>query len=53
MPTFNWVFENQSKKSGILTQLSCYKIADSNLLVDQKGPQQGDPSSFLVIHLNL
>ena len=50
VPTFNWVFENQPKASGILTQPSRYKRAESNLLADEKGPQQGDPGSCLVIH---
>ncbi len=48
MPTFNWVFENQPKESGILTQPSRYKRAEINLLSDGKGSQQGDPSSCLI-----
>ena len=51
MPTFNCIFENQLIASGILTQLCRYKRAESNLLSDEKGPQQGDPGSCLVIHL--
>ena len=51
MPTFNRVFEKQPIASGILTQLSRYKRAESNLLSDEKGPHQGDPGSCLVIHL--
>ena len=39
VPTFNWVFKNQPIASGILTQLSRYKRADSNLLADEKGPR--------------
>ena len=53
MPTFNWDFENQQIKSGILTQLSCSKSAESNFLEDERGPQQGDPGSCLVLHLYL
>ena len=51
--TFNGVFENQPIVLGILTQPSRYKRADSNLLADKKGLQQGDPGSCLVIHLHL
>ena len=47
MLTFALAFENQSIASGILTQPSRYKRAESNLLSDEKGPQQGDPSSWL------
>ena len=53
VPTFNWIFENQSIESGILTQTSRYKRPVSNLLADEKGPQQVDPDSCLVIHLDL
>ena len=49
MPTFNWVFENQQMTSGILTQPSRYKRAESNLLADEKGLQQKDPGSCLAI----
>ena len=52
VPTFNLVFENQPIESGILTQQSRYKRAESKLLADEKGPQQGDPGSCLVIHLS-
>ena len=51
MLTFNWVFENQPIVSRILTQPSRHKSADFNLLADEKGLQQGDPGSCLVIHL--
>ena len=50
MPTFNWVFKNQPIASRILTQPSRYKRAKSNLLADEKGPEQRDPGSCLVIH---
>ena len=53
MPTFNGVFGNQPIASGILTQSNRYKRAESNLLADEKGLQQGDPGSCLVIHLYL
>ena len=49
VPTFNWVFENQPIASKILTQPSRYKRAESKLLSDEKGLQQGDPGSCLVI----
>ena len=39
MPPFNWVFENLPIASGILTQPSSYKVEESNLLADEKGPQ--------------
>ena len=39
--TFNWVFEDQPMASGILTQLSRYKRAESNLLADEKSPDRG------------
>ena len=40
LPTFNWVFEYQPIASGILTQpSSLYKRAETNLLSDEKGPQ--------------
>ena len=45
VPTLNWVFENESKVSEILTQPGSRK----NLLVDVKGPQQGYSGSYLVI----
>ena len=48
MPTFKWVFENQPIASGILTQPRRYKRAESNLLEDKKGPQQGEPLLFQV-----
>ena len=51
MPTFNWVFENRPIASLVLTQPSRYKRAESNLLADEKGPQQGNPGSGLVMHL--
>ena len=51
MLTSTWVFENQLIASGILTQPSRYKRAESNLLTDEKGPQPGDPGSYLVNHL--
>ena len=53
MPLFKLVLENQPIASGILTQSSSYKRAESNLLADEKGIQQGDPCSCLVIHLVL
>ena len=39
--------------SGISTQSSRYKYkgAESNLLADEKGPQQGDPSGCLVMSI--
>ena len=37
----------------MMTQLSHYKRAERNLLTDEKGPQQGNPGSCLVIHLDL
>ncbi len=43
MATFNWVCENQSIASGILTQPSCHIKAESKLLADEKGFQQEDP----------
>ena len=51
MPAFNWFFGNQLIVSGILTQPSRYKGAESNLLAAEKGPQQGDPGSCLVVQL--
>ena len=45
------VFENQPIASGILTQLSHYKRAESNLPADKKGSRQKDPGSCLVIYL--
>ena len=51
MPTFNWVPENQPLASGIYTQPSRYKIAENNLLKDEKGPQQWDPGDCLAIQL--
>ena len=41
--------------SGISTQSSRYKYkgAESNLLADEKGPQQGGPGGCLDIHLYL
>ena len=53
MPTFIWVFENQRKATGILTQQSRYKRAEINLLADEKGLQQGDQGSCLVNQLYL
>ena len=53
MPNFYLVLENQPVESGIITQLSYYKRAESNLLADEKGPQHGDPGSCLDIHLYL
>ena len=53
MLTFAWAFENHSIASGILTQPSRYKRAESNLLSVEKGPQQRNPGSCLVIHLFL
>ena len=50
VPTFNLFLENQLIASGILTQPSRYKRAKSNLLADEKGPEQRDPGSCLVIH---
>ena len=46
IPTYNWVFENQQIASGMLTQLSCYKRVENNLLADEKSPQQGDPGIY-------
>ena len=43
VPTFN--FKYQRIASGILTQQSHYKRAESNLLAVEKGPQQGEPGS--------
>ena len=40
MPTFNRVFENQPRASRILRQPRRLKRAESNLLADEKGPQQ-------------
>ena len=48
--TFNWVFKNQPKASGILTQTSRHKKAEINLLSGVNGPPQGDHGSCLVIH---
>ena len=48
--TFNWVFLNLRITSEILTLPRSYTRAESNLLADEKGPQQKDPGSFLVIH---
>ena len=50
-PVPTWVFENQPIESGIITQLSRYNRAETNLLADEKGPQQGDPGSCLFINL--
>ena len=36
-PTFNWVCENQPIASGILTQPSNLKRAESKLLAEEKG----------------
>ena len=36
-PTINWFFEYKPIVSGILTQPSRYKGAESNLLEDEKG----------------
>ena len=52
VPTLNWTFfEYLPIASGILTQLRHYRRAESNLLADEKGSQQGDPGSCLFIHL--
>ena len=39
VPTSIWIFENQPITSGILTQPSRNKRAESNLLADEKDPQ--------------
>ena len=39
-------FENEPKALGILTQLFLYKRAESNLLADEKSPQQVDTVSW-------
>ena len=52
IPTFNLVFENQPIAWGILTQPSRYKKSRKHLLADEKGPQQRDPGSCLVIYLD-
>ena len=36
VPTFNWDFECQLTASEILTQPSCYKSAESNLLAENQ-----------------
>ena len=46
--TFNFLFKKQQIPSGILTQPSRYKRAETNLLADEKGSQQRDPGSFLL-----
>ena len=38
--------QNQPLASGILTQPSRYKLAESYLLADGKGPQQGYPGNI-------
>ena len=53
MPTFNWIFENQPIALELLAQPIQYKGAESKLLADEKGPKQGDPFSYLVIHIYL
>ena len=45
--------ENKPIASGLLTQPSRCKRAESNLLADETGPQQEDPGSCQVIHLYL
>ena len=51
MPTFDCVYENQPIAFRILTQPSGYNRAESNLLADEKGSQQGDPCSYVVVWL--
>ena len=41
MPTFNWVFENQTIALEILTQPVCYKRTESYLVTDEKDPNRG------------
>ena len=52
VPTFNWVCD-QLIASEILTQLSRYKRAESNLLSDKKGPHNLGQVVVWVIHLYL
>ena len=51
VPTFNQVFGYQPVVSVILSQPSRYKIAESNLLADEKGPQHWIQVFVWVIHL--
>ena len=51
--TFNYVFEYQPIASEILTQPSRYKRAESNLLADEKGPQDRGQVAAFVKHLYL
>ena len=53
MPNFNWVLENQPIASVILTQPSRHKRVESNLLADEKGLQQGNPDSCLLIYTSI
>ena len=52
-PTFNWVFEYQPIAWNILTQTSRYKIAERNLLADEKGPQNWIQAVIWIICLYL
>ncbi len=53
VPTFNWGLEYQPIESYILTQPSRSKRAESNLLADEKGPQDRGQVVVWVIHLYL
>ena len=46
MHSFNWVFENQSIASVVLTQPNRYKKAESNLLADKKVLNRSDYTSI-------
>ena len=47
VPTFNWVVENQPIAHSQVAKKSRKQFAD------EKGPQQGDPGSCLVMRLYL
>ena len=49
-PCVDWIFEYQPKALEILTQLSRYKRAESNLLLDKKDPQHWIQLSGLYIY---
>ena len=51
--TFNWVFEYQPIASDMITQPSCFKMADRNLLADEKGPHYMGQVVVWFIHLLL
>ncbi len=52
-PTFNWVFDYKPISPYLFTKPSCYKRTYSNLLADEKGPNQWNQLVVWVIHLYL